>query len=137
MLNILLYTSLLSLMVQQPGSLNFIGYNKKDIKENMRKLKSDFYFNKEFETSEAKIIKYTDLIETKTLLYVLDENENCRYYLIMYDLSYYNLILKELNSNYKQLSDNKWIEEIDGKIFTKSISKNEWYFTVITKKNEK
>ncbi len=123
-------------MIQQFSSLNYIGYNSDEIKAKMRNQDCDFYYNKEFETSKAKVIKYTDVIETKTLLYILDSGDYCKYFMIMYDYAYYNNIVKELNNNYTPTEKDVWLEEINGDKFTKFIKKEEWYFTVVTKKVE-
>ncbi|MFC2138224.1 hypothetical protein ACFLTE_08625 [Bacteroidota bacterium] len=123
-------------MVQQISSLNYIGYNSEDIKEKMRYQESDFFFNKEFETAKAKVLKYTDIIETKTLLYIIDKEDYCKYFMIMYDYAYYNNIVNDLNNNYASSGEDAWLEEINGDKFTKYIKKEEWYFTVVTKKVE-
>jgi len=123
-------------MVQQANSLNFIGYNSKEIKEKMRYMDSDFYFNKEFQTAKAKVLKYTDIIETKTLLYIIDKKDYCKYFMIMYDYAYYNNIINDLNNNYTSTGKDAWLEENNGGKYTKYIKKEEWYFTVVTKKVE-
>lgn len=134
MLRILLYSSLMSLFMHQTNTLNYIGYCSSDIKENMSKTDSDFFFKKEFDIKKAKIIKYTDIIESKTLLYILDTNDFCRYYMIMYDKSYYNEVINSLNQNYRAEDKDIWIESCDGHKFKKYIEKTDFYFTVVTKK---
>lgn len=136
MLKVLLYLGLMSFVTHQANTLNYIGYNSEDIKDFMQKNDSDFYFKKEFETNKAQIIKYTDMAESKTLLYILDSNNYCKYYMIMYDYMYYNDVVKDLDNNFKAHRKNTWIEELDGDRYKKYIEKKEWYFTLITRKIE-
>jgi hypothetical protein len=114
-------------------ALNYIGYTGEKIKNLVTGKETGFYFNKEFYNGRVNVLKYTDMVGDKTLLYVLDDNNICMYYLIMYDYSYLNKVEGKLDQEYQKKGDNTWIAKKDGKTYEKELKKQEWFFSVVTK----
>ena len=137
MKHLLLICFLINSYLSQSVQINHIGLNSTDLKEIMADQDSDFLFNNELEIRKGKIIKYVDKAKTKTLIYVLDKKDCCRYYMIMYDYIYIDSIISDLDGSFKRINDHTWIEVIDGIKYNKYLKKEDWYFTVITKKVKK
>ncbi|MBN2521115.1 MAG: hypothetical protein JXB17_11450, partial [Bacteroidales bacterium] len=72
-LNLIMYFA-----VSQSVQINHIGLKSTELKEIMANQECDFFFDKELELKKAKIIKYIDELETKTLIYVFDKQDLCK-----------------------------------------------------------
>ncbi len=114
-------------------ALNYIGYSGEKIKSLVRGKETGFYFNKEFYNGRVNVLKYTDMVGDKTLLYVLDDTNICIYYLIVYDYSYLDEVKENLDQKYQKKEENIWISMKDGKSYKKELKKQEWFFSVVTK----
>ncbi len=128
-LNLIMYFA-----VSQSVQINHIGLKSTELKEIMENQECDFFFDKELDLKKAKIIKYIDELETKTLIYVFDKQDFCKYYMVMYDYLHYNSVIKDLDSTCNKIAEDEWIETFTGTEFNKLLIKDDWYFTVITRK---
>ena len=128
-LNLIMYFA-----VSQSVQINHIGLKSTELKEIMENQECDFFFDKELDLKKAKIIKYIDELETKTLIYVFDKQDFCKYYMVMYDYLHYNSVIKDLDSTCNKIAEDEWIETFAGTEFNKLLIKDDWYFTVITRK---
>lgn len=116
---------------------NFVGSHKLEIKKKMKENYRDFYFAKEV-MGKSSFIKFEDYDDLRTLLFVLDDDGYCKYQMLMCDYSLLRSTIKQLNSTYEYKEDLIWYDYISGKDdYIIKIKKEEWYFSVITRKLEK
>lgn len=115
---------------------NFVGKHKLQIKKEMKDNYKDFYFSKEV-LSKNSFIKFEDFDGYRTYLFVLDDEGYCKYHMLMCDYSLLKTTIEDLNSTYEYKGNLTWHDYITGnKNFVVRIKKEEWYFSVITKKLE-
>ena len=116
---------------------SFVGKHKLEIKKEMKENYKDFYFSKEV-MGKSSFIKYEDYDGYRTYLFVLDEDGYCKYHMLMCDYSLLKSTIDSLNRNYEYKENLTWYDYVTGKEnFEIKIKKEEWYFSVITKKLEK
>lgn len=116
------------------SSQNLIGYHSDDIKKIIRESQSDLSLNDNTKNEYYNYLKFENSLNTKTLLCFLSETDTCTYTKLMCDYSELNETRKMLNEKYNAIDENKWIEEKNGDKFNITIKKEEWYFTIITRK---
>jgi len=115
---------------------NFVGKHKLEIKKEMKENYKDFYFSKEV-LGKSNFVKYEDFDGYKTHLFVLNEDGYCKYQMLMCDYGLLKSTIDQLNQNFEYKEDLTWYDYKSGKEnFVIKIKKEEWYFSVITKKLE-
>lgn len=112
---------------------NFIGQYKEDIRKKAREAYPGFVFDKEVENGKKSFIKYVNILEEQTLLFILDENGYCTSTARMYNTWLFSKIKGEFDKKYKRLDSLRWIDSINGNIYEIIIKKGDWFFTVITR----
>jgi hypothetical protein len=104
---------------------NLVGYKGKDIlrymKINHREMNLNSVVNNMF-----SYLKYTNNLETQTILFFLNADSVCRNERIVFDKSLKSLKMKEFDSRYLKKGDNKWIDRHDGKSYKIELSEGEW-----------
>lgn len=116
---------------------SFVGKHKLAIKKEMKENHEDFYFSKEV-MGKSNFIKFVDYDGYRTYLFVLDDNGYCKYHMLMCDYSLLKSMIDSLNKTYEYEENLVWYDYISGKQnFEIKIKKEEWYFSVITKKLDK
>ncbi len=116
---------------------SFVGSHKLEIKKEMKEKHLDFYFAKEV-MGKSSFIKFEDYDDLRTLLFVLDDDGYCKYQMLMCDYSLLRSTIKHLNDTYEYKEDLIWYDYVSGKDdYIIKIKKEEWYFSVITRKLEK
>ena len=116
---------------------SFVGKHKLAIKKEMKENHKDFYFSKEV-LGKSNFIKFEDFDGYRTYLFVLNEDGYCKYHMLMCDYSLLKQMIDSLNQNYEYKENLTWYDYKSGKQnFTIRIKKEEWYFSIITKKLEK
>ncbi len=116
---------------------SFVGKHKLEIKKEMKANLKDFYFSKEV-MGKSNFIKFEDFDGYRTYLFVLNEDGYCKYHMLMCDYSLLKKMIDSLNQNYEYKENLTWYDYTSGKQnFAVRIKKEEWYFSVITKKLEK
>jgi hypothetical protein len=115
-------------------SQHFIGKGIDEIKQQMRAEKNDFFFAKEVNTGKYHFLKFENVEETKTMLFLLDENGKCEYTKLMCDYSLLKNIEDSLNQNYEYQKDMTWIDYTRDSTqnYLIELEKKEWFFTVKT-----
>ena len=137
-MNIRIYISLLALVLSLHGNAqNFIGMHKTEIVMVMKETQKDFKLNTDVVNKKYNYLKFEDRINEQTVLYFLDEEDNCTYIRFMSDYSNYNSVLDSLNTKYTRKNDNTWNYTDKGSIYVIYLEKGEWFFTVNTKKKKK
>jgi hypothetical protein len=116
---------------------NYIGLHKDEIISLMDETKSDFRLNKGVVNKAYNYLKYEDKVNEQTLLFFLDEDDCCTYVRLMSDYANLSDVLDSLNSNYRKDSEDKWTYRDQDETYTVSLKKEDWFFTVSTKKEEK
>jgi len=113
---------------------NFIGMTKEEIKQAMKESKKEFYFSKEVNTGKYHFLKFENIDETKTMLFMLSDQEKCKYTKIMCDYSLLKSFEDSLNSNYYYQKNMKWIDrnQESEQDFLIELKKKDWFFTVKT-----
>ncbi len=115
---------------------SFVGKHKLEIKKEMKENHSDFYFSKEV-MGKSSFIKFEDFDGYRTYLFVLNEDGYCKYHILMCDYSLLKNMIDSLNQTYEYKENLTWYDYISGKEnFVIRIKKEEWYFSIITKKLE-
>ncbi len=113
---------------------NFIGMTKEEIKQTMKESKKEFYFSKEVNTGKYHFLKFENMDETKTMLFMLSDEEKCKYTKLMCDYSLLKSFEDSLNSNYDYQKNMKWIDshEESEQDYLIELEKKDWFFTVKT-----
>lgn len=115
-------------------SQNFVGKHKLVIKKEMKEKHKDFYFSKEV-TGKSNFIKFEDFDGYRTFLFVFNLDGYCRYQMLMCDYSILKRTIDSLNKNFEYQENLNWYDYTSGKDnYLIKIKKEEWYFSVITKK---
>jgi argonaute-like protein implicated in RNA metabolism and viral defense len=118
-----------------PENIDFIGLNEYEIRQKMAKSESEFIYRKTHSSGNYKYLKFSNNIESKTLVFVL-KNNVCTHFMIMYDNMYYSDILKTLNGCCHKQTENEWIEHKNNDIFKIYLKQGKWYFTLTKMKAE-
>jgi len=113
---------------------NFVGSHKLVIKKDMKENHPEYYFSKEV-FGKSSFIKFEDYDETRTFLFVLDDDGYCKYQMLMCDYSLLKTAIDSLNTNFEYKNNLTWLDYTAGKEnFVIKIKKEEWYFSIITRK---
>jgi hypothetical protein len=132
-----IYILLISLTVSlQVNAQNFIGLHKDEIATLMKETQKEFKLNTGVINKKYNYLKYEDKINEQTLLYFLNNDDYCTYVRLISDYSNYNSAIEELNNKYTRENENTWIFKDKGKKYIVCLEKEEWFFTVNTKKKE-
>lgn len=136
-LNIRIYILLFALLLSlQVSAQNFIGMHKNEIVKVMKETQKDFRLNTDVVNKKYNYLKFEDRINEQTILYFLDEDDNCTYVRFMSDYSNYNSVLDSLNNKYARKNDNTWKYTDKGNVYMVCMEKGEWFFTINIKKKE-
>jgi hypothetical protein len=116
---------------------NYVGLHKDEILSLMDETQKDFRLNTGVINKTYNYLKYEDKVKEQTLLFFLDDDDCCTYVRLMSDYANLNDVLDSLNGKYNRHSENKWTYSDEGGVYTVNLKKEEWFFTVNTKKEEK
>lgn len=83
-----------------------------------------------------KYLKYEDRINQITVLFFLDDNNNCKMIRMMYDYSNINDVLEKMDKELDKITDKKYECKIDGKTLTVDLKEDEWFFTVTVREKK-
>ena len=119
--------------IQVPAQ-HFIGLNKSEIGKIMDVKFHSFNLEENSKNTTYKYIKYVDKYNEETWLFFLSNEDVCTYTKLMSDFSNLNLRVKTLNKDYKKAGPNLWTYTDKGSTYTIELKKEEWFFTIITKK---
>jgi len=110
-------------------SQNLIGLNSTQIREYMKENRKDMNLN-DVINSTFKYLKYTDNSDTQTILYFLNDDSVCSSVRMIWDFSLKTEKMKELNSRYKKVDENRWSDRKDGKNYRIIVKDEKWAFNV-------
>jgi hypothetical protein len=132
-----IYILLISLITAlHVNAQNFIGLHKDEIATLMKEKQKEFILNTGVVNKKYNYLKYEDKINEQTLLYFLNNDDYCTYVRLISDYSNYNSAIEELNNKYTRINKNTWIFKDKGKKYIVYLEKEEWFFTINTKKKE-
>ena len=117
-------------------SQNLIGYHSDDIKKIMRETQNEFKLNNDTKNEYYNYLKFENRFGTKTYLLFLSESDTCKYSKLMCDHSELKETLKMLNEKYQKINENVWIEKTNKKEYTITLKKEQWYFSLVTRRNK-
>jgi hypothetical protein len=123
-------------MSLQVSAQNFIGLHKDEIVTLMKLTQRDFKLNTDVVNEKYNYLKFEDKINEQTILYFLDQNDYCTYVRFISDYANYNSVIETLNSKYTRKNQNTWTYTDKGQKYIVSLEKEEWFFTVNSKKKE-
>ena len=127
-----------SVAVSSAQSQQYIGKTVDEIQTMMKQSGSDFFFSKEVNTGKHHFLKYENMDQTKTMLFILN-NGKCRYTKLMCDYSLLKQMEDSLNSNYQYQKDLTWRDYSQDEDYEYQIelNKREWFFTIRTSRVKK
>jgi hypothetical protein len=120
----------------QAQQLNYIGMSKADIVSKMQKNNPGFDLDEGAVNSTYNYIKFVDKYNEETYLFFMDESNSCSFTKLMSDYSNLKIRTDELNKNYKNAGEGKWIYVENGQVYVIELKKEEWFFTIIMKKKK-
>ena len=113
----------------------FIGKDKEAVKE-MMKEKREFALDESSKNTVYNTLKYVDNRGTRTYLFLFDDNDICTLSKLMCDYSYLKRITREMDEKYSSDEEGKWIHSEEGKNYTITLKKGDWFFSVSTREAE-
>jgi hypothetical protein len=111
----------------------YIGKHKNEVIQLMKDNRKAFSLDEPSRNTVYNLLKFVDLNNTQTFLFVFNENDTCEYYKLIYDYSFLNEIQKELDEKYTRSEEGLWYFNDENKKFEVTLKKDEWYFSVLTK----
>lgn len=115
----------------------YIGKHKDKVKQMMKENRRDLFLDESSRNTVYNLLKYVDRNATQTLLFVFDENDTCQYYKLMCDYSFINKIQEELDGKYTRSEEGLWYYTEGGRKFQVTLTKEDWFFSVLTKEVNK
>jgi hypothetical protein len=104
---------------------NLIGYNDAEIRNFMKQNRQDMHFNN-VRNSMFSYLKYSDNSDSQTILFFLTPDSVCKAVRVICDSTLKPDKIKELDSTYKRISENKWVDTHDGKNYLIKFKDEEW-----------
>ena len=135
-MNRIILISFLLLIAGIGKSQTLVGYHSDDIKKIMRETQNEFRLNDDTKNEYYNYLKFENRFGTKTFLFFLSENDTCTYTKMMCDYSELKETLGMLNEKYQMVNENKWIEKKNNEKYTITLKKEQWYFTLVTRRSK-
>ena len=123
----------IALFAAQTSSIDFIGLAKPEIIKVMQKNNPGFDLDDGVVNKTYNYLKFVDKYNEETWLFFLSSDNVCTNTKLMSDYSNLNLRVNELNKQFKNAGENKWVGIEKGKVFTVELKKEEWFFSIIIK----
>jgi hypothetical protein len=120
----------------QTQTLNYIGMTKTEIIKSMQKANPGFDLDEAAVNTTYNYIKFVDKYNEETYLFFMEENDVCSFTKLMSDYSNLKIRTDELNKNYKNAGEGKWIYVENGVVYVIELKKDEWFFSIIMKKKK-
>jgi len=124
-MKILTLSALFILICLNSHSQNLIGFNGKEIRKYMKENRHEMNYNSVV-NSKYRYLKYSDNLESQTVLFFLNPDSVCKNVRIICDSSIKAQKVKEMNSLYGKKGENIWIEKRDGKEYLIQLSDGKW-----------
>lgn len=115
---------------------NVVGYKREEILQFMKERHKEMVFETFTNNSSYKYLKYTDSDNTKTMLFFLDPDSVCKAVRVVYDRSFRDDKVKELDRLYYRKGDKAWVESKNGKEYMIEITDEDWSFDITIRQIE-
>lgn len=119
------------------NSQNLVGLHKAEILKYMRENHPKLHLDDRTISSKNPALKYMDNAEERTLNFFLTDKNYCNYSKFIYDSSLFKEVMVDLIKKYKYEGKMRWIGQRDGKDYTITLEKSEWFITVLIKETKK
>ncbi len=129
---------IIALLILSAGlqAQHFIGLHKDNVIKLMRENYREFYNDNSFTNKHFNYLKFVDNTGSQTWLFFLTEDDICKYHKRMVDYAYMNEIETELNGRGMKTGSDEWEYMSKGKSYTVTLTRDEWFFTVVTRVKE-
>ena len=124
-LSSILFVALISLNGQ-----NLIGYSDQEIRKYMLENEKSLDYQSFVNNSTFKYLKYADSEGTITVLFFLNEQMICKSIRQVCDKSVRAQKIKELNTKFKKIGDNQWIDAKNDKNYLIVLKDEDYSFNV-------
>ncbi|MGE5420472.1 MAG: hypothetical protein ACM3UT_09815 [Chloroflexota bacterium] len=121
LISVILITAALATATGQ----NLIGFRYGEIRNYMKENYKDLNYNK-VNNSKFTYLKYSDNLESQTLLFFLDKDSVCKSIRIICDEGAKSQKVKEFNSIYKRKGENRWIDSRQGVNYLIELKDEDW-----------
>ena len=115
---------------------NYIGMSKDEIVKVMNENNPGFDLDEGAVNNTYKYLKYLDKNNEETWLFFLSNENICTHMKLMSDYSNLEIRKNELDKEHKPAGENKWIFINKGTVYIVELKKEEWFFTITTKKKD-
>jgi hypothetical protein len=104
---------------------NLIGYNETEIRKFMKQNMQDMHFNN-VKNSMFRYLKYSNNSDSQTILFFLTPDSICKVVRVICDNAMKHEKIKELDTNYRRIGDDRWIDNHDGKNYLIKFKEEQW-----------
>lgn len=116
---------------------HFIGLHKDEVKQLMKETNKKLHLDNSVVNNTYKYLKYTDNMGMQTMLFFLDDYDECKMIRYMCDYSLIDDKRKELDEKYTKEADNVYVYKYQRKNYEVKLEEGEWYFTITTRLQKK
>ena len=113
-----------------------VGMHSDSIKILMKNNYPDLSLNTSSINKTYNYLKYEDFMGSQTVLMFLSDSNTCRYVKQMCSYNLFDQVVDSLNNNYERVNDTLWKFNVQQIQMTKQLKKQDWFFTVLTKRKE-
>jgi len=124
-MKIITLSAALVLICITADSQNLIGYKAEDIIKYMKVNRKEMNYN-DVVNNKFSYLKYSDNLENQTILFFLGPDAVCRSERIICDVSLKSAKVREYNSQYKPIGQNKWIDRRGDKTYIVELLDGKW-----------
>jgi hypothetical protein len=104
---------------------NLIGYNDADIRKYMKQNRKDMHYNN-VKNSMFSYLKYSNSSDSQTILFFLTTDSVCKGVRVICDNSMKPEKIRELDSSYKRIGEDSWVDNHDGKNYLIKFKDEKW-----------
>jgi hypothetical protein len=108
---------------------NLIGYNNNEIRKFMKENRKEMNFSN-VRNSTFSYLKYSDNADKQTILFFLAPDSVCKSIRLICDSTMKPEKLSELNAKYKNIGDDRWIDQHGGKNYLIELRDEKWSCTI-------
>lgn len=120
-----------------PGrAQHFIGKPKEEVRRLMSDRDQELFEDQTSRNPAINMIKYTDRLGNRTMIFVFGDDDLCRYSKLMCDYSLMDEMKERLDGNYTRANDSLWTYSHEGRDYNISLKKEKWYFVLDTRRKE-
>ena len=108
---------------------NLIGYSNAEIRKFMMENRKEMNYDK-VRNSLFSYLKYSDNTDSQTILFFLNADSVCSSMRVICNTGMKAEKIKELDAEYKKLSDDRWIDSHAGKNYLINFKDEAWSCTI-------